>query len=61
MANEFEVKFSLQGNVWTASLRDPSGDEAKTTAGFGETPEEALKDMFLERDKDDYQKKTHQQ
>jgi hypothetical protein len=58
MENEFDVHFSKQENVWTANLK--GGQQRERTAGFGETPEEALKDLFLEKDKDIYQKEVKQ-
>ena len=53
MEKEFDIHFRKEGNTWTASLQNVSGKEE--TAGFGVTPEEALKDLFLEKDKARYQ------
>lgn len=52
MENEFDVHFRKEGNTWSANLQN---DKGQATAGFGTTPEEALKDLFLEKNKDDYQ------
>jgi hypothetical protein len=55
MQKEFDVKFKKDGNTWLASLLH-SAEEA--AAGVGATPEEALKDLFLEKDKADYQNRV---
>ena len=53
MNDEFYIHFKKELNTWTATLKDTV--ETKETAGFGETPEEALKDLFLEKNKEEYQ------
>lgn len=55
MENEFDVHFRKEGNTWSANLQR---EKAQATAGFGTTPEEALRDLFLEKDKENYQKEV---
>jgi hypothetical protein len=57
MEKEFDVHFKRDGDTWSAHLNDKS--ETKT-AGFGTSPEEALRDLFLEDDKDRYQKEVNE-
>jgi hypothetical protein len=56
MENEFNVHFKKEGNTWCANLE--RNQASQNTAGFGTTPEEALRDLFLEKDKDNYQKQV---
>jgi hypothetical protein len=57
MENEFDIHFKKEGDTWTASLQS-STKQHQSTSGFGISPEEALKDLFLEKDKDNYQEQV---
>lgn len=56
MENEFDIHFQKEGNTWTATLKG----KTPSIAGFGESPEEALTDLFLESNKDNYQQEIRE-
>lgn len=54
MDKEFEVRFIKQGNTWSAIMKN-----TENQAAYGNTPEEAFHNLFLEKDKMDYQNEIH--
>ena len=60
MENDFIIHFRKQDSTWMAEIKS-NDQEQKNTAGVGNTPEEALKDLFLTKDKKDYQTEVRKQ